>query len=487
MGYLSAIKEQESCDETEPSECERLKLPLALEMMYNLSSIIEDADQVEDLATATDLLLRSPERLDPNEQVVGGYIVGKLTESLEKLSEKGERFRDLSPAATAIVDTVSTLVEDGVQGDVMPKDESHLLPPRKRKAYKEKLEKEQLEKQEEQWKLKKESVSALMAQVGHIAKALMTSSAFPESPNTIGTKAVQLVVHKESKSELGEEPVSLPAGKVDLPTDDALLPFTPSSSDVSWKITGFNDNLYVWDKSAGDIKSSIVDVTLEDAKGDEIPVNGLSEDITIVLKNRPEMFQVGHLVNYKHYGNDTMAFRDFQALGNATYGVTLTVRTAAFIGEVRMYGKLGGDPNDTDHDFRRLISWGDFDITEYEDVTGYEGKLATFTAYIVLPVGKVNNGNGQYTLGLLIDECLSQKCKYSVDIVRVGCRYWDSEDNVWKGDGCKVSPKTTREETVCLCDHLTAFGADIVRVPTRDPFYSRSAVVQDSSMVCLEE
>ncbi|XP_035658005.1 uncharacterized protein LOC118403402 [Branchiostoma floridae] len=194
------------------------------------------------------------------------------------------------------------------------------------------------------------------------------------------------------------------------------------------------------------------------------------------------MFRVGHLVNYKHYDNDTMAFRDFQALENATYGVTLTVRTAGFIREAKVYGKLGGDPNDTVHDFRTVLSWEDFDIT------GYEGN-ETFTAFIVLPVGKVNNGSGQYTLGLLIEECLSQTCKYSADIVRIGCRYWDTEDNAWKGDGCKVSSKTSRKETICLCDHLTAFAADIVRVPTRDPSYSRSrqVVLHDDSMVCLEE
>ncbi|XP_019614389.1 PREDICTED: uncharacterized protein LOC109462300 [Branchiostoma belcheri] len=483
MDYLSANSEQESCKDSESSECERTKLPLALEMMYNVSSVIEDADQVEALATATDLLLRSPEKLGQHEQVTGGYIIGKLTKSFGKLSEKGVRFEDLRPAATAIVDTVSTLVEAGVQDQETLKDESHLLPPRKRKAYKEKLEKERQEKEEENWKLQEEAMSALMEHVDQIANALSNSPGVPHKPTPILTPDMSLLIKKVSRSGSGEEPdsVSLPAGKVDFPKHKALLPFT-ASSDVNWKITGFNDNPYVWDRSAGDIKTSVVDVSLEDAEGNEIPVNGLSEAFTIVLQNSPEMFRVGHLVNYKHYDNSTMAFRDFQALENATYGVTLTVRTAGFIREAKMYGKLGGDPNDTDHDFRMLLLWEDFDIT------GYDGNL-TFTAFILLPVGKVNNGSGQYTLGLLIDECLSQKCNYSADIVRISCRYWDSKDGsgAWKGDGCKVSSKTTREETVCLCDHLTAFGADIVRVPTRDSVYSRSVVGQDSSMVCLDE
>ncbi|CAH1241242.1 FBN2 [Branchiostoma lanceolatum] len=327
---------------------EETRLAKALDMVYSQSSDLDSAEKVELLAKATDILLTSSGELNLNDQATGGFIVEKMAKSIEELSENGVSFPQLRPAASAVVDTVSTLVEAGVEEDVTVKDESHLLPPRKRKAYKEKLEEELLEKKEEQWKLKKEAMSALTELIDHIASALMSSHAVPGSA-TLGKKKVQLALKKES--ELGEEPVSLPAGKVDLPTDDAFLPFS-SSSDVGWKITGFNDNPYVWDRTAGDIKSSVLDVTLGDVNGNEIPVNGLSKAITIVLKNRPEMLQVGHLVNYKHYGNDTMAFRDFQALENATYGVTLTVRTAAFIREVRMYGKLGGDPNDTDHDFR---------------------------------------------------------------------------------------------------------------------------------------
>ncbi|XP_078582019.1 uncharacterized protein LOC144865296 [Branchiostoma floridae x Branchiostoma japonicum] len=461
-------------------EHEESRLTEALEMVYSQSSDIDSAEKVELLAKATDMLLTSSGELNLKDQATGGFIIGKMAKSIEELSENGASFPQLKPAASAIVDTVSTLVEARVKEEEEDtiKDESHLLPPRKRKAYKEKLEKERLGKKEKQWKLQKESMSALMEQIDHVASALLSSSVVPESA-TLGKKTVQLAIKKES--ELGEEPLSLPAGKVDFPTDDALLPFT-SSSDVGWKVTGFNDNPYIWDRSAGDIKSSVVDVTLGDAEGKEIPVNGLSEAITIVLQNRPEMFRVGHLVNYKHYDNDTMAFRDFQALENATYGVTLTVRTAGFIEEAKVYGKLGGDPNDVDHDFSKFLSWEDFDITEYEG-------NKNFTAFIVIPVGKVNNGRGHYTIGLLIDECLLRPCKYSTDIVRISCRYWDSEDNAWKGDGCKVSPKTNRKETVCLCDHLTPFGADIVRVPTRDPSYSRSEVVlhDDDSMVCLDD
>ncbi|XP_078583844.1 uncharacterized protein LOC144866356 [Branchiostoma floridae x Branchiostoma japonicum] len=499
MQYLSNNGGHGSCESSQPTECELLSLPGALEMVFNLSSTVDSPDQIKVLAEATDILLKSSQKLNLDDQVASGYIIGKLARSMERLSGSGVRFVDLRPAASAIVDTASTLVEAGVQEQVELEDQSHFLPPRKRKRYQEKLEKERKEKQQEQWKLEKEVISQLMEEVNNVAQAVSNSLEVPGS-TILGTRSMQLVLDWESGSERGDAPVSIPAGQVRFPAERALSPFA-SSPNVEWKITGFNDNPYVWDRSAEDIHSSVVDVTLEDSLGNEIPVNpdlltlghhrrtghqdsppfsGLTEAITIVLQNNPDMFRVSHLVNYKYYDNATMVLRDFKARENQTFGITLTVQTNTYISSARIYGKMGGDPNDTDHDFSKWLTSDDFDIS------GSVGSQ-TFTAFFLIFVGRVNNGSGQYTLGLQIDECLEHGCNYTTDMVSMGCRFWDSDDNAWKGDGCQVSPKTTREETVCLCDHLTPFGVDIARVPNYEPFHTRSVIYTDSSLTCFDE
>ncbi|XP_019634629.1 PREDICTED: polycystic kidney disease protein 1-like 2 [Branchiostoma belcheri] len=50
---------------------------------------------------------------------------------------------------------------------------------------------------------------------------------------------------------------------------------------------------------------------------------------------------------------------------------------------------------------------------------------------------------------------------YSLQILFFGCRYWDEPEDKWKGDGCKVSEYSTSQATICLCTHLTSFGAEL--------------------------
>ena len=41
---------------------------------------------------------------------------------------------------------------------------------------------------------------------------------------------------------------------------------------------------------------------------------------------------------------------------------------------------------------------------------------------------------------------------------RLGCGWWDTNHQVWNGDGCKLAG-ITDEGVVCHCTHLTAFAA----------------------------
>ncbi|XP_078695243.1 polycystin-1-like protein 2 [Branchiostoma floridae x Branchiostoma belcheri] len=59
---------------------------------------------------------------------------------------------------------------------------------------------------------------------------------------------------------------------------------------------------------------------------------------------------------------------------------------------------------------------------------------------------------------------------YSLQILFFGCRYWDEPEDKWKGDGCKVSEYSTSQATICLCTHLTSFGAELFTPPNMIDF-----------------
>ncbi|XP_019628324.1 PREDICTED: polycystic kidney disease protein 1-like 2 [Branchiostoma belcheri] len=52
------------------------------------------------------------------------------------------------------------------------------------------------------------------------------------------------------------------------------------------------------------------------------------------------------------------------------------------------------------------------------------------------------------------------RIEYSMLVTTIGCRFRNETTDQWEGTGCKVSPKSTLAETVCLCNHLTMFATD---------------------------
>ncbi|XP_019624717.1 PREDICTED: polycystic kidney disease protein 1-like 2 [Branchiostoma belcheri] len=162
-----------------------------------------------------------------------------------------------------------------------------------------------------------------------------------------------------------------------------------------------------------------------------------------------------------------MVYRTFNARRNQTYGVTVSL-VAPYPAAV-MYGKLGDFPNETDHEFRKEFTRDDFmarTAPPHEDV---------HTAYTILqPDAAGDNGTGEYTVGLRVDGCPPSGCLYSVDVARLACVFWDpgmdAELGSWKGDGCRVSPASTLTHTLCLCNHLTAFGTSARTEPNKIHF-----------------
>ncbi|XP_066299999.1 polycystin-1-like protein 2 [Branchiostoma lanceolatum] len=398
-------------------------------------------------------------------QAEGGYVVGAMTDSIKQSVLEGASMEELAPKASAVVDTVASLMDSGESVTVTEDEEDVLalnrLPPRKRETFRKEMEKKRQQKQEQQWAYQREVTQRLKKDLDNIADALLDSKDSGERVQ-LGSKAVQMVLEKSSGERLGGEAVTAHAGSVTFPRAHALND-GGVAGDVDMKVVGFEQNPYVWDDTARDIKSSVVDIELKRPDKGTLNVKDLPEDITVVLKNGPDMFSNPRLVKYSPFPNDTMVYRTFNARRNQTYGVAVSL-VAPYPAAV-VYGKLGDFPNETDYDFKRDLNMDDFmmkTVPPHDNV---------HTAYIILqPDTAVDNGTEEYTIGLQIDECPPSGCLYSVHIVRLNCLFWDEESGSWKGDGCRVSLESTLTDTVCLCNHLTGFGASTRTEPNKINF-----------------
>ncbi|XP_066292622.1 uncharacterized protein [Branchiostoma lanceolatum] len=442
----------------------------AMAALARLSRAPAAEDATETMAMITSDVITLCGKLPLDAQAEGGYVVGAMTDSIKQAVRGGASMEELSPKAAAVVDTVAALMEAG-GSEAVPEDEEDAaaldrLPPRKREEFRQQMKEKHREKLERQWAYQRETTQALKKNLDSIADTLLDSKGSPGRVE-LGSKAVQMVLEKTSGGGLGGAAVSAHAGGVTFPGPHALHE-GGVAEDADMKVVGYARNPFVWDDSAKDVKSSVVDIELKQPGRGTLRVKDLPEDITVVLKNDPDLFATPRLVRYSPFPNDTMVFRTFRARRNQTYGVAVSL-VAPYPAAV-MYGKLGDFPNETDYDFKKEFSWDDFVA---KTVPPYDDDVHT-TYTILQPDPAVDNGTEDYTIGLQVDDCPASGCPYTVDIVRLNCVFWDPGIDVelgsWKGDGCRVSPASTLPRTVCMCDHLTSFGTSSETEPNRINF-----------------
>ncbi|XP_070547330.1 adhesion G-protein coupled receptor G4-like [Ptychodera flava] len=78
------------------------------------------------------------------------------------------------------------------------------------------------------------------------------------------------------------------------------------------------------------------------------------------------------------------------------------------------------------------------------------------SASIFLPEEEVTKAGSFYvTFGLVY----SHGVEFRVSTTQHRCSYSDDHTYNWQNGGCKVSPKSNINSTMCLCNHLTTFGA----------------------------
>ncbi|ELT87232.1 hypothetical protein CAPTEDRAFT_84236, partial [Capitella teleta] len=66
---------------------------------------------------------------------------------------------------------------------------------------------------------------------------------------------------------------------------------------------------------------------------------------------------------------------------------------------------------------------------------------------------------------LFLGEETKRNITYNFGSYAHKCQYWNKAEQAWASDGCKVAANSNPLRTLCLCDHLTSFGGDMVVPP----------------------
>ncbi|KAI8500904.1 hypothetical protein Bbelb_209990 [Branchiostoma belcheri] len=446
-------------------------------------------DDIVAVAKMTERLVE----MNPKDQEFAAAVVGKLAGLVRDKLEDGVSSEEVSLAASAVVDAVATLMKEWspresrsnlIGTDLTQPDEQirHQAGVQTRPAI-----------------AKEVTLGALLTEVDELSRSLLRGKA-EMGYLQVGTKGVRVVVGKSPGADIGGTRLGVNKGTVTLPSVAAL--FGEKVPDIArLKVVGFEENPFQGPSTSG-LGSSVLNVDLYDSTGESIPVqfsrghirpvsqrelltcylqpgdsqpdvnsetlqNGLSlsnnlpEDIRITVQNNlPAPADATLLRPYSPDGHGPMAFRSFGISGRESYLVTVALKAPSR--NATLYGRVGMFPTETEHEFRKVFTADDDFDTVRTTTHGDDGIVYT-TSTVVQP--DFSHGEGQYMLGLRMEGCTPTPCRYEIKTFRLGCRFWNEQEQLWSGDGCKVSPDSSAKQTVCLCNHMTPFGAEIVTTP----------------------
>ncbi|XP_019633573.1 PREDICTED: E-selectin-like [Branchiostoma belcheri] len=197
----------------------------AMKTLAKLSRTPSAKDSTDKMVTIFNTVVTMCGTLPLDAQAEGGYVVGAMTDSIMQSVLEGASMKELAPKASAVVDTVASLMESGGSETVVDDEDDVIalsrLPPRKRDEFQKQMEKKRQQKQKQQWALQREVTQRLQKDLDNMADALLGSVDSGERVE-LGSKAVQMVLDKSSGGRLGGAAVAAHAGRVTFPHAHAL-------------------------------------------------------------------------------------------------------------------------------------------------------------------------------------------------------------------------------------------------------------------------
>ncbi|XP_076818399.1 uncharacterized protein LOC143464499 isoform X1 [Clavelina lepadiformis] len=233
-----------------------------------------------------------------------------------------------------------------------------------------------------------------------------------------------------------------------------------------------DDNPYIWDGSADEVRSSVVSFSFKSVNGSK-PFQKTNNTFRIELPVQESLSTVpAEQFEFTPSGENKMSYHEL--IAEKEEDVTfLTVKPAANVimnhTTIRIY-------------FRFAPS-----LQVYPTIDNYtfvhdlpQASMTLINAYRLRLNHKELPYHGRYVFGILQIDAGGNITSgetftlhnYTIQNMVTSCRFWNETTVRWETTGCRVSDETSNELVVCLCNHLTSFGANFVVAPNPIDFAS---------------
>jgi len=109
-----------------------------------------------------------------------------------------------------------------------------------------------------------------------------------------------------------------------------------------------------------------------------------------------------------------------------------------------------------------FLDYGIIEKRTPRDRTPDEKRIVKFT----VSSGSLRSGTSYFLIIWMShdeEDDVSRRSDLDIDLMIVSwfsdCFYWADESQIWSRNGIEASPKSTKEQTICLTNHLSMFGS----------------------------
>ncbi|CAH1271112.1 PKD1L3 [Branchiostoma lanceolatum] len=273
----------------------------------------------------------------------------------------------------------------------------------------------------------------------------------------------------EKPMTAGRSSVKLPTGFLDLVPDPADTFGTEEreKSRIVVQVVLYDKNPYVWNSTGKtSVESSVLDIVIKRMPGNHvIKMTSLPIDFVIALPQEVED------LSFRYFRvNDSKTLHDikYHIINITSDAEVLTIAVVPNIPGAKLTLYLRYDTFPTHDAYNMTATVTRAKNTSHELDSSSVGSFSFFftnmsqlsTLYLGVYLNESDSGVpiGESGYG------------YHLSVRGLSCSFWNERLEIWQGEGCKVSTDSSPETSVCLCDHLTAFGASFMTPPNSIDF-----------------
>ncbi|XP_065664955.1 uncharacterized protein LOC100198378 isoform X2 [Hydra vulgaris] len=284
--------------------------------------------------------------------------------------------------------------------------------------------------------------------IDQVVTAFTLAMVVGEPSLRIESKNMAFELAKKMSYDFPMEIVTLGGGLFRI--SDQILGFENQNISMVVKMLTLLKNPFIFNPSASGISAAISGLTIikqiSPALNNSLVINGLHKNLDIFINQTVPISKVV-LDSASFVYNKIIIYQ--LNISNITPGVAFlcilnTPNNEAF----KILFKKDGWPSEE----------------KFDDVAFYN----TTKSYAIF---KTEYNITSYYIGVMTENqsgALKYEFKVGLEILTIGCLFWDEVANIWSNKGCQVGKLTNQFQTHCQCDHLTWFGSSSFFVSPRE-------------------